>query len=78
MSDTTLSTAQVAKRYRVGIHKILTLIARGEIDAVNVSLSGRRPQWRIPPEAIEAFERRRSAQPKTLARRKTKHQYRYF
>ncbi|MBM3996835.1 MAG: helix-turn-helix domain-containing protein, partial [Planctomycetes bacterium] len=62
LPDVTYSTAQVAKRYRVGIHKVLTLIGRGELAAVNVSLSAR-PQWRITAEALADFELRRAAQP---------------
>jgi hypothetical protein len=73
-----LSTAEFARRYKIGIHKALVLIARGEVAAVNVSLSSR-PQWRIPPAAIEDFERRRAAQSKPAPKQKRKtHAYKYF
>jgi len=60
-----LSAAQFAARYGIGLRKTLAMIAIGELDALNMATDPRaRPQWRITPEAIERFERRRAAQPK--------------
>lgn len=76
--NASLSTAEFARRYRIGLHKALALIARGEVAAVNVSLSSR-PQWRITPEAIADWERRRAAQSKPAPKKKRKtHAYKYF
>lgn len=76
--NASLSTAEFARRYRIGLHKALALIARGEVAAVNVSLSSR-PQWRITPEAIADWERRRAAQSKPAPKQKRKtHAYKYF
>ena len=59
-----ISPAEYAGRLGVGIHKILAWIKAGELAAVNVaSKCSSRPQWRLPPSAIEAFERNRAAQP---------------
>jgi len=58
------SVADLCRRWLVGGDKIHGWIRRGELIAVNVatSLSGR-PQWRITPESVEQFERRRTSVP---------------
>jgi excisionase family DNA binding protein len=59
-----LTVAEVAARLRVGEDKVRAWIRRGELAAVNVAaaLCGR-PQLRVLPEALAAFERQRSASP---------------
>jgi transposase len=63
-----------AKRLGVSIHKILAWIRRGELRALNVANdTARRPQWKIMPEALAAFEAKRAAVPTTKpARRRSK------
>ena len=70
-ATTGYTVANVAARYRVGLHKVLAWIARGELLAVNVaSTASRRPRWLILPEHLQDFERRRSAQPIARTRRR--------
>jgi excisionase family DNA binding protein len=68
-----LTIRDVARRLRVGEDKVRTWVRRGELSAVNVasSLCGR-PQLRITPEALAAFEKGRAAgpPPKTTRRRR--------
>jgi excisionase family DNA binding protein len=68
-----LTTRDVARRLRVGEDKVRTWVRRGELAAVNVasSLCGR-PQLRITPEALAAFEQSRAAgaPPKPTRRRR--------
>jgi hypothetical protein len=55
---------ELAKRYGVAPQKVLDWINSGELMAVNtVSTLNRRPRWRIPPSAIEAFEAARRKVP---------------
>jgi hypothetical protein len=71
-----LTTADVARRYRVGEDKVRSWIGKGELAAINTAalLSGR-PRWVITAEALAEFERRRSggppAKPAPRRRRKT-------
>ena len=59
-----LTPPAIARRYGVKPDKILAWIASGELAAINVAeRPGGRPRWRISPEAIAAFERRRSSRP---------------
>jgi transposase len=68
---TSLTPNQIAKRYRVGVHKVHGWIARGEMRAINVaSETAKRPQWCILPEAIAEFERGRAARPTPAPRPK--------
>jgi excisionase family DNA binding protein len=58
------TVAEVAARYRVGEDKVRAWIRRGELAAVNVAgVLCARPQLRITPEALAAFEGRRTAAP---------------
>jgi transposase len=60
----TYSVRQTAERFHVGEHTVLHWIARGELAAVNVArAAGGKPHWRVTPEALQAFELLRSAQP---------------
>jgi excisionase family DNA binding protein len=65
------TVAEVAARYRVGEDKVRAWVRRGELEAVNVAaaLCGR-PQLRITPEALAAFEARRSAAPPPMPARR--------
>jgi hypothetical protein len=56
------TTADVARRLRVGEDTVRTWIKRGELVAVNTAaaLCGK-PRWIVTPAALEAFERRRSS-----------------
>jgi hypothetical protein len=64
MSDAGFSVADLCRRWKIGENKIHGFLRRGELVAVNVAscLSGR-PQWRITPESVELFERRRTSAP---------------
>jgi hypothetical protein len=59
-----LTTADVARRYRVSEDKVRSWIDRGELAAVNTAtaLCGR-PRWVISPEALAAFEAARRGGP---------------
>lgn len=79
--DRALTPPAVAERYAVNVHRVLGWIAKGELAAINVG-DGSRPRWRILPEALADFERRRSAippTPKPRRRRTQQNEYtRYF
>ena len=64
-----LTPPAVAKKYAVNVHRVLAWIAKGDLAAVNVG-DGSRPRWRIMPEALAEFERRRAAQPTPAATRR--------
>jgi hypothetical protein len=59
-----LTVSDVARRYRVGEDKVRLWIKRGELSAINTAavLCGR-PRWVVTPDALAAFERRRSGGP---------------
>jgi excisionase family DNA binding protein len=66
------TVADVARRLRVSPDKVRHWIAVGELPAVNVAtvLCGK-PLWRITPDGLAAFERRRSGgPPPTIPRRR--------
>jgi hypothetical protein len=67
-----LTVAEFAARYRMGKDKVRCLIRKGVVRAVNIaSTTSGRPRYVITPEAIEEFERVRSAaEPKPPPRRK--------
>lgn len=66
MSGRYLTPPAIARRYAVKPAKVLAWIERGELEAINLAdRPGGRPRWRISPEALEAFERRRSSRPAT-------------
>jgi hypothetical protein len=68
-----LTVADVARRYRVGPDKVRSWIARGELAAINTAtaLCGR-PRWVVTPEALAAFERRRTSGPPPKPARRPK------
>ncbi len=75
-----LTTADVARRYRVGEDKVRRWILSGELRAVNTAaaLCGR-PRWVVQPRHLEEFERRRGAPPpKPQRRRRRRVEVDYF
>jgi excisionase family DNA binding protein len=53
----TYSVKDLEERLGVGEHTILGWIKSGELKAINVGrVAGKRPKWRISPEALAAFE----------------------
>jgi len=68
-----LTAEQIAERYQVHVSTVCAWIAAMELTAVCVSKSrnGTRHRWRVHPEALEDFERRRTrlAAPPRLRRR---------
>jgi hypothetical protein len=58
------SVSDVAERFAVSPHAVLSWIASGELRAINVSRKGKskRPTWRISATAIAEFELSRSAE----------------
>ena len=56
-----LSPIEVARMLGVRDAKVFAWIRTGEINAVDLSQgSGKRPRYRIKPEAVEAFIQRRT------------------
>ena len=55
MSDRTQTVADVAALLGVRTHAVLALIHSGQLRAVDVSLKGRKPRWRILPDDLEGF-----------------------
>jgi hypothetical protein len=65
------SVADLCCRWKVGSDKVHGFIRRGDLVAVNVATNlSSRPQWRITPESVDAFERRRSSMPTPKHRRR--------
>lgn len=61
MSSLVFSVQDVADRYGVVQHTVLTWIRAGELIALDVSRNrGARPRWRITSDAIVAFETART------------------
>jgi hypothetical protein len=59
-----LTPPQLAAQMGIDPGKVLLWIQRGDLAAVNcASLPTGRPRWRISAEALQDFERRRSARP---------------
>jgi hypothetical protein len=58
------TVAELAARWRIGVDKIHGFIRRWELIAVNLAtrMAGR-PQWRVSPEEVARFEKRRSSVP---------------
>lgn len=65
------TTADVARRYRVGQSKVLLWIKLGELTAINTSSAMcARPRYVVTADALEQFERRRSAKPVAKVQRR--------
>ena len=56
------TSREIAKLLRVSPDKVLGWIRRGQLKAVNIG-NGFRPQYRISPDALQAFLRAREVQP---------------
>jgi excisionase family DNA binding protein len=63
--SSTLSVHDLCERYSVSEHTVLAWINRGELRAINVgrSLGAKKPRWRVPQAALEAFELARTVTP---------------
>jgi len=61
----TFSVHDIASRFDVTEHTVLSWINSGELRAVNVGRRAgmKKPRWRITRAALEAFERLRSVTP---------------
>jgi excisionase family DNA binding protein len=61
MSDNTqLSISQAGQRLGLGYRRVRQLIASGELKATaDPTARGRRPKWRITPQAVAALQRKR-------------------
>jgi hypothetical protein len=71
-----LKVIDIQNRYGVTQGTVLGWIRSGELKAVNVgqSVGKKKPRWRIPQAALDAFEAARTATPaapKVSQRRKT-------
>ena len=59
-----LTVAALCRRWKVGPDKIYGFLRRGELVGVNVAANtSARPQWRVTPESVAAFEGRRTSAP---------------
>jgi hypothetical protein len=70
-----ISPNAYARRLGVNVHKIISFIRSGELQALNLATDrAGRPRWKLTAEAIANFERRRAAlpQPKLSRRRRKK------
>jgi excisionase family DNA binding protein len=64
MTAPALTPPQVARLLAVKADKVVAWVRAGELAAVDVRGPGAtRPRWRILPDSLEAFFKRRSAQP---------------
>jgi excisionase family DNA binding protein len=67
MSSTYLTVDDICKRFGgISERTVLGWISSGELKAVNVGRKPgkKKPRWRISQEALDEFERGRSAMPK--------------
>jgi hypothetical protein len=72
-SQRAFTVAQLAERWLVKQHVVLACIKAGDLKALDISAPGsKRPHWRIMPEELAAFERRRTATPIQPAPRRRK------
>ena len=83
-----LNPAQVAEMWGISHDKVLEFIRTGELEAFNVaSRKSRRPQFKIPLAALQAFQERRSGRdparatppaPRRAARKSSSPGHEYF
>jgi len=63
-NNTMFTAPEVAARYRVNLTKVNGWIRTGVLRAIDISQSaGKRPRYRVPLDAIEAFDASRSVVP---------------
>ncbi len=76
MIDHALTVKQVAERFAVGEHSVLTWIRNGELKAINCGRrpGAKKPRWRITTEALAAFELVRTHNPLPPRTRRRKQQ----
>jgi excisionase family DNA binding protein len=69
-----LRVREVAEHYGVTAGTVLAWLRSGELRAINVGrrVGARKPRWRITPEALAAFERRRTPSPTPAPTRRRK------
>jgi excisionase family DNA binding protein len=66
-----LSPPLLAEQLGIEPAKVIGWIHRGELRAVNVAdKNGKRPRWRISPEALEEFLKPRTSTPPVKATRR--------
>lgn len=53
-----LSISQITRRWRCSRGHVQALIAKGLLNAFNISPAAKRPTWRIPLASLVAFENR--------------------
>jgi len=65
------SPAQIAEMYGVGVQRVLGWIRSGELVAMCVSVSSKsqKPQFRVSADALDQFQRARTATPFRPVRR---------
>ena len=68
----TLTPPELAKQWRVKPERIIAWIKSGELRAFDVSSRPGvgRPRYRIPPDAVIAFENRRAGKTPTTTKRR--------
>jgi excisionase family DNA binding protein len=66
MVKSTLTPAEIAKRWRISPDKVRSWIQAGELAAINVAKNvGGRPRYRVDEADFVAFENRRRVQPRS-------------
>jgi len=75
-----LTTAETAERLRVARDHVLALIRKGDLPAINISLSTRskRPRFRIPVADLDRFIAARSVPHRRYSRPPRRQPYRKF
>lgn len=71
MTQTHLTPKAICEMLAIGIEPVLNWIHSGQLKAVNVSNSPKRPRWRISKTDFDAFLASRSTQPTPTKKRKT-------
>ena len=70
-----LTTAEVARRYRVSEDKVCGWINHGALRAINTAaVLWSKPRWVILPHDLEAFEKRRTGGPPPTPPRRRRRQ----
>jgi len=63
-AEPTFKPLDIARRYRIDVERVLSMIRRGELEAIDVSTgAGLRPRWVITAQALAKFENRKSNRP---------------
>lgn len=67
-----LTPDEVAAKLRVTPEQVRSLIRKGILQAINVSAGGKRPLYRIPPEALRDFVNRGCNPAEPVSKRRTR------